>query len=60
MNKCNPETMRKNVELVETFRSAGIDFVPVPVISDEHKEQLVLQLNVILKKINDDIEEAEA
>ena len=60
MNKCNPETMRKNVELVEAFRSAGIDFVPVPVISDEHKEQLVLQLNVILKKINDDIEEAEA
>ena len=56
MNKYNPVEMRKNLELVDAFKNAGIDFVPIPVVCDEHRDQLVLQLNVILKKINDEAE----
>ncbi|ADV86611.1 hypothetical protein VVMO6_01589 [Vibrio vulnificus MO6-24/O] len=32
--------MRKNLELVETLRQAGVDFVPMPVMDKEDKQRL--------------------
>lgn len=39
--KCNSAVMRKNLLMVESFQQAGIDFVPVPVVSKQHKERLI-------------------
>lgn len=41
MDKCSPIEMRKNLEAVDTFRKAGIDFVPVPVRDGAHKDELI-------------------
>ena len=49
--------MRKNLEHVEAFRNAGIDFVVIPVSSKEDKDSLLLQSAQALTKI---IEEAES
>ncbi|EII3607601.1 DUF1382 family protein [Vibrio parahaemolyticus] len=40
MYKCDAVTMRKNLELVETLRQAGVDFVPMPVMDKEDKQRL--------------------
>ena len=31
MSRCNPIEMRKNLQVVNELRKAGIDFVPIPV-----------------------------
>ena len=41
MNKCSPIEMRKNLELVDTLRKHGIDFVAVPVRDNNHKNELI-------------------
>ncbi|MEP7694532.1 DUF1382 family protein [Vibrio parahaemolyticus] len=38
--KCTAEAMRKNLELVENLRNAGIDFVPMPVVNEKDKVEL--------------------
>ena len=45
-NKCNPVDMRKNLEVVETLKAAGIDFVCIPVTGN--KEALIKQMHTAL------------
>lgn len=50
MNRCNPVEMRKNLKIVALYIEAGIDFVPVPVRSQDHKKELIVLGNQILEK----------
>ncbi len=56
MNKCSPVEMRKNLEVVDTFKKHGIDFVAVPVMDSDHKNKLIAQSHKIFE---DMIEKAE-
>lgn len=49
MNKCSPVEMRKNLQAVDMYRNAGIDFVPIPVSSLNCKNNLLSQGNEALK-----------
>ena len=51
MNKCSPTEMRKNLIIVDKFKSFGIDFVPMPVKSEDHKNELIHQSNEILTEM---------
>ena len=51
MEKCSPVEMRKNLEAVEQLKKHGIDFVPIPVIDDEHKKELIEQSMSVFEKI---------
>ncbi len=51
MNKCSPVEMRKSLEAVELYKTVGIDFVPMPVKSLEHKIELVKQADDIFNEI---------
>lgn len=42
--RCSPVTMRKCLELVDVLKSAGLEFVPIPVLNDGDRQML----NVIL------------
>lgn len=41
--RCNPAVMRKNLQIVEHLKRAGVDFVPIPVRSPQHRAELELQ-----------------
>jgi hypothetical protein len=41
MNKCSPVEMRKALEMVATFKDAGIGFIPIPILSKEHEMELM-------------------
>jgi hypothetical protein len=43
MNKCSTVQMGKNLKAVETLKMLGIDFVAVPVLSESHRVELLLQ-----------------
>lgn len=57
MNKCSPVEMRKNLDVVEQFKLAGIDFVPMPVKDELHKANLVFQADAILDGLANDAED---
>lgn len=35
MERCSPVEMRKSLEVVESFKNAGIRFVAIPVLNDD-------------------------
>lgn len=41
IERCSPVEMRKNLEVVETLKSNGLDFVAIPVSSKFTKEVLI-------------------
>lgn len=43
LNRASPAQLRKALELANLFVKMGVNFVPVPVISDEEQEELVWQ-----------------
>ena len=51
MERCSPTEMRKNLKVVDAYRKAGIDFVPVPVRDEGHKNELIDQGNQVLENI---------
>lgn len=54
MNRCDPVEMRKNLEVVETFKKYGIDFVAVPVMDGDHKNKLIAEGNEAFEAISKD------
>ena len=51
MNKCSPVEMRKNLEVVEQFKKHGIDFVAIPVKSQDHKNELIAMGNDVFEEM---------
>ena len=43
MNRCSSVDMRKNMQVADKLRISGIDFVCVPVYSQENKEAVIKQ-----------------
>ncbi len=54
--RASPSNMRKSLEMTDSMRMYGIDFVPIPVTSPEHREKLVAEA---LQSIADLVELAE-
>lgn len=50
MDRCSPVEMRKNLVVVEQFKKYGIDFVAVPVRSQDHKNELIALCNEVLEE----------
>ena len=51
MKRCDSVQMRKNLELVDEMARAGMDFFPVPVVSEEHRKQLASQAHDIMNVV---------
>lgn len=56
MERCSPVDMRKNLETVEAFKGAGIDFVPIPVSSEFSKLDLLNLMAKVIDVIEKDVE----
>lgn len=58
MERCSPVEMRKNLEIVNQMKLAGIDFVAIPVCNSEEKTQYLEimqnQLDKILAECEDE------
>ena len=57
VERCNPAEMRKNMIAADAFKRCGIDFVPIPVRSPEHKAELLAQCFRELDAIEEDTPE---
>ncbi len=51
MKRADPADLRKAQYLVEEFVRAGIDFVPIPVIDQDDKNELAMDLQRRLEQI---------
>lgn len=51
MKRANAVDLRKAKYLVEEFVRAGIDFVPIPVIDQDDKNELAMDLQRRLEQI---------
>lgn len=51
LNRASPADLRKAKMLVDAMVNAGIDFVPIPVVSDDHKLKLMACVKTFLEKI---------
>lgn len=40
LQRASPKDLRNALELVHNLKMQGIDFVPIPVTSQEHKQEL--------------------
>lgn len=60
MKMCSPVEMRKNLEVVDAFKRAGIDFAAVPVRDHGHKNELIALGNEVLEEMLADTEDADA
>ena len=45
MNRASPAVLRKALEYAQLLSKSGIDFVPVPVLSDEDKASLIVWIS---------------
>jgi len=52
IERCSPVEMRKNLEVVETFKRYGIDFACVPVRDEDHKNELIEIGNKVLEDMH--------
>lgn len=48
MEKCSPVEMRKNLIIVDELKKMGLDFVAIPARDQDHKNELIAQLNEVL------------
>jgi len=51
IEKCSPVEMRKNLEVVEQFKRAGIDFVAIPVRDSARKDEMIALGKKILEEM---------
>lgn len=56
MNRASPVDLRNALEIAENLVKAGIDFVPVPVLSDEDKAILARDVQMRLAQIKNESE----
>ena len=56
MNRASSVDLRNALAVVNTLVNAGIDFVPVPVLSDEDKAILVRDVQMRLSQIENESE----
>ena len=56
MTRASPVDLRNALEIAENLVNAGIDFVPVPVLSDEDKAILVRDVQMRLSQIENESE----
>ena len=56
MNRASSVDIRNALAVVNTLVNAGIDFVPVPVLSDEDKAILVRDVQMRLSQIENESE----
>ena len=56
MNRASAVDIRNALAVVNTLVNAGIDFVPVPVLSDEDKAILVRDVQMRLAQIENESE----
>ena len=56
MNRASSVDLRNALAVVNTLVKAGIDFVPVPVLSDEDKAILVRDVQMRLAQIENESE----
>ena len=56
MNRASPVDLRKALEIAHTLVKAGIDFVPVPVLSPKDKAILVRDVQMRLNQIENESE----
>jgi len=54
MNRSNPSQIRKSLELANQLKIAGIEFIPIPVLNDGDRMELLTQLNEKLDKMEKD------
>ncbi len=50
LERCSPIEMRKALTMADAFKQAGVDFVPVPVFSQDQKDELLLLMSA---RVND-------
>lgn len=53
MKRCEPADMRKNLEVVEVLKKAGVDFVAIPALSEMHKMKLLVHQVEVLQKLSE-------
>ena len=51
MKRAHPTTLRKSLLMAQAFAKGGIDFVPMPVLSEEDKAKLVEEIQRRLDEI---------
>jgi hypothetical protein len=51
MNRATPVQMRKSLEVVETFKKAGLWFVPMPVFDEDDFRNRVSEMEAKLKEV---------
>ncbi|WBA79591.1 DUF1382 family protein [Endozoicomonas sp. GU-1] len=51
MERASPADLRKSLEIVEVFKSAGIMFVPVPVASKADHDDLIAKVFAALAEM---------
>ena len=52
--------IRQSCKMAETFKQAGIRFVPMPVKNEEHFNELTLQMQTILTEMEGEGNEMES
>lgn len=57
MKRASPVDLRKAKYLVDDFVRAGIDFVPIPVIDQDDKNELAMDLQRRLERIEKEASE---
>lgn len=57
MEKFSPTEIRKNLEVMKTLKDAGVDFVPMPVLSPVEKQLFIKLLNHQLAVIGESCDE---
>lgn len=58
MNKASPVNLRQGLEAAKVYADVGVDFIPIPVLSEEGREELIkladLNLSILLRKAEQD------
>ena len=55
MKRASPIDLRKAKYMVEEFVRAGIDFVPIPVVDQDDKNELAMDLQRRLEQIEKEV-----